>query len=261
MVYNFSLGFQDSATPIMEGIVDLHNYIFFYLLLILILVFWLLTYIIFDFAYQIFKPTSLVTLNLREEVLVAQKIRHGANLELFWTVTPSLILLLIAIPSFTLLYAMDEVMQPSITMKAIGHQWYWSYEYSDYLKVLFTKQNKLIWESKAYIFDSNLVLEDDMFWGEHRLLQTDNSVVLPTDTLIRILITSSDVLHSWAVPALGVKVDACPGRLNQAFIYLKREGVFYGQCSELCGVSHGFMPIAVKSVSPEHYQTWLRSKI
>jgi len=155
---------------------------------------------------------------------------------------PSYILVLIAVPSFLLLFSMEEVLNPNITFKAIGHQWYWSYEYSDYSD-----------QGTTIAFDSNMVYEEELNMGDFRLLQVDHPVILPTDLHIRVIVTSFDVLHSWAVPSLGIKIDGAPGRLNQGFIYIKREGIFYGQCSELCGVNHGFMPIVVKAVDYKDY--------
>jgi len=145
-------------------------------------------------------------------------------------------------------------LSPSITLKAIGHQWYWSYEYSDYAKYDGTITNNIA-------FDSNMIFESDLAFGEHRLLQVDNPIILPTDLSIRVIITSFDVIHAWTIPSFGVKCDAVPGRLNQVFVFIKREGVFYGQCSELCGVNHGFMPIMVKAVSFDEYISWIKSKL
>jgi cytochrome c oxidase subunit 2 len=163
---------------------------------------------------------------------------------------PSLILILVALPSFALLYSIDEVIDPSLTLKCVGHQWYWSYEYSDFESQLGT-----------IAFDSYMVAEDELEIGELRLLEVDNRIVLPTNTHIRVLITAADVLHSWAVPSLGVKVDACIGRLNQTSLYMLRTGVFYGQCSEICGVGHANMPIVVESVHLDKYIAWLAEKI
>jgi cytochrome c oxidase subunit 2 len=242
----FGLGFQDSATPIMEGIIDLHNYIFFYLILIFIFVFHIFASILEDFFFMLRYPQTEDDLtSLRSEMFAIKNVTHFSTLEVVWTILPGVILMLIAVPSFALLYAMDEVLNPAITFKAIGHQWFWSYEFSDYA------------ENHNINYDSNMLYENQLAKGEFRLLTVDQPVVLPINTHIRVIITSMDVLHSWAVPSLGVKVDGCPGRLNQAFIYLKREGVFYGQCSELCGVSHGYMPIVVKGVSLEEYSKWL----
>ena len=140
-----------------------------------------------------------------------------------WTVTPSLILMVIAVPSFALLYSMDEIVNPSITLKAIGHQWYWTYELSDYSTA----------DDASIVFDSYMIPEDDLTLGQLRLLEVDNRVVLPVHTHVRVIVTAADVLHSWAVPSLGVKCDAVPGRLNQTSFFLQREGVFYGQCLSL----------------------------
>jgi cytochrome c oxidase subunit 2 len=163
---------------------------------------------------------------------------------------PSLILVIVALPSFALLYSIDEVVDPSITVKCVGHQWFWSYEYSDFEARLGNIN-----------FDSYMIPEDELEFGELRLLEVDNRIVLPSRTHIRVLVTASDVLHSWAVPALGVKMDACPGRLNQTSVFLNRDGVFYGQCSEICGVNHGFMPIVVESVSLNKYVSWVLSQV
>ena len=146
---------------------------------------------------------------------------------------------------------MDEIIDPIITLKVIGSQWYWSYEYSDNLE----------FADEPLIFDSYMVQDNDLEIGQFRLLEVDNRVVVPTNSHIRVLITASDVLHSWAIPSLGLKLDACPGRLNQTSMFIKREGVFYGQCSEICGINHGFMPIVVEAVSLEDYLVWLKNKI
>jgi len=242
----FGLGFQDSATPIMEGIIDLHNYIFFYLILIFIFVFFVFASILEDFYFFLRRPQDESdVLELRYDMFDVRNVTHFSTLEVVWTILPGVILMLIAVPSFALLYAMDEVLNPAITFKAIGHQWFWSYEFSDYA------------ESNAINFDSNMLYDNQLNKGEFRLLTVDHPIVLPVYTHIRVIITSMDVLHSWAVPALGIKVDGCPGRLNQAFVFLKREGVYYGQCSELCGVSHGYMPIVVKGVNLQEYLAWI----
>lgn len=155
--------------------------------------------------------------------------------------------MVIAVPSFALLYSIDEIVDPAITLKVIGHQWYWSYEYNDYSNLFGSCIN----------FDSYMISDDDLEEGQIRLLDVDNKLVLPINTHVRALITSTDVLHSWAVPSLGVKMDACPGRLNQVSIFIKREGSFYGQCSEICGVQHGFMPIVIEATSIENYIKWI----
>lgn len=233
----WQMGFQDPATPIMQGIIDLHHDISFFLLTIVIFVGWMLARTLWHFN-SVSNP-------------IPSKIIHGTTIEIAWTITPSLILVFIAIPSFALLYSMDEVVDPAITLKAIGHQWYWSYEYSDYN----TEDETLI------NFDSYMIPEDDLSLGQLRLLEVDNRVVVPVKTHIRVLITAADVLHSWAIPSLGIKCDAVPGRLNQVNLFLKREGVFYGQCSELCGANHAFMPIVIEGVSLENYMNWVANKI
>ena len=234
---SWQMGFQDPATPVMQGIIDLHHDIMFFMFVILVFVLWMLSRTLYHF-HQSRNP-------------IPEKIIHGTTIEIAWTVAPSLILVLIAIPSFALLYSMDEVVDPAVTIKAIGHQWYWSYEYSDYNQS----------DSEGIAFDSYMIPEDELELGQLRLLEVDNRVVVPVNTHVRMIMTSADVLHSWAVPSLGVKTDAVPGRLNQTPIFIKREGVFYGQCSELCGANHAFMPIVVEAVSLDNYISWVSSKL
>jgi cytochrome c oxidase subunit 2 len=247
---SFFQGFQDSASPIMEGIVDLHNHVFFYLVLVLCFVMWVFSNVVYRFFYLGNYPQTSADLIFREDSLHSNSVTHGTVVEIIWTIIPSLVLVAIAIPSFALLYAMDEVVDPAVTLKAIGHQWYWSYEYSDYNSDA----------SGSVAFDSYMLPEDDLQLGDFRLLEVDNEVVLPVNTHVRIIVSAVDVLHSWAVPSLGVKIDAVPGRLNQINLFVKRQGVFYGQCSELCGVNHGFMPIVVRVVSLDTYAHWLLSQ-
>ena len=174
---------------------------------------------------------------------------HAPTLEIIWTLIPAFILILIAIPSFSLLYTMDEVIDPLLTVKVVGHQWYWSYEFVnpvDYLEAVNEHEDVSIVTNVN--FDSYMLSDDDLIEGHLRLLEVDNRLFLPIEINIRLLITSGDVLHSWAVPSLGVKLDACPGRMNQTTLFIKRPSVFYGQCSELCGINHGFMPIVVEGV-------------
>ena len=159
------------------------------------------------------------------------------------------ILIAIAFPSFRLLYLLDEVISPTITIKVVGHQWYWSYEYSDYVNE----------SGESIEFDSYMIPESDLELGQFRLLDVDNKVIVPVETHIRLIVTGADVLHSFAVPSLGIKIDATPGRLNQTSILAERTGVFYGQCSEICGIWHGFMPIAVEAVSVQDYLSWIDS--
>jgi len=185
--------------------------------------------------------------------IFAVKFTHSSIIEIIWTLLPAFALIAIAIPSFSLLYALDELIIPHITLKILGHQWYWSYEFSDYLDIGP--------EFEGLNFDSYMVNCDELIKGSFRLLEVDNRVLLPTGLHIRLLISSADVLHSWAVPSLGIKVDACPGRLTQATLFLNRKGVFYGQCSEICGINHGFMPIVVRSVDLDYFGAWLCNKL
>lgn len=244
-------GFQDAATPIMEGIVDLHNYIFMYLVLIFTFVLVIFANIIYDFLYRFNLPTKPQDIEFRRDLLDGNAITHGTVLELIWTILPSVILVLIAVPSFVLLYAMDEVVQPTLTLKVVGHQWYWSYEYT----------NVTTNGYQEIAMDSNMVFDDELNKGELRLLQVDKVFMLPIETHVNVIITSHDVLHSWAVPSLGVKVDAVPGRLNQLSVFIKREGVYYGQCSELCGVNHGFMPIMIKALPFDVWDKWVEANV
>jgi len=178
-------------------------------------------------------------------------VQHGTVLEIVWTVTPALILMVVAVPSFALLYSVDELIDPAITIKAVGHQWYWSYEFSDYA----TEGGEII------NFDSYMLPTEDLDKGQLRLLEVDERVVLPINTHIRVIVTAADVLHSWAIPSLGVKLDGCPGRLNQTSLFIKRPGVYYGQCSEICGVNHGFMPIVIEAVALDDYVSWVSAKL
>nr|YP_009493080.1 cytochrome c oxidase subunit 2 [Ganoderma tsugae]YP_009493141.1 cytochrome c oxidase subunit 2 [Ganoderma leucocontextum]AWJ63875.1 cytochrome c oxidase subunit 2 [Ganoderma tsugae]AWJ63936.1 cytochrome c oxidase subunit 2 [Ganoderma leucocontextum]WVH38029.1 cytochrome c oxidase subunit 2 [Ganoderma leucocontextum] len=230
----WQLGFQDSAAPGFTGIVELHNTIFFYLVVICVSVFWVIGSIMYYF-------------NNNNSPIVHKYLNHGTLIELIWTITPAFILIAIAFPSFRLLYLLDEVISPTVTIKVVGHQWYWSYEYSDYINV----------SGESIEFDSYMIPESDLELGQFRLLDVDNKVVVPTDTHIRLIVTGADVIHSFAIPSLGLKIDAVPGRLNQTSILAERTGTFYGQCSEICGVYHGFMPIAIEAVSIQDYLAWI----
>ncbi len=233
----WQLGVQDPATPVMEGMIFFHNYLLFFLTIIGVFVCWLLSYVLVNFNEKA-NPVS-------------QKFTHSSKLEIAWTILPAILLVFIAIPSFALLYSLDEVIDPSVTLKAIGHQWYWSYEYSDSSSVF----------GDSLAFDSYMVPTNELSKGSFRLLEVDNRVVLPINTHIRVLVTAADVLHSWAVPSFGIKIDACPGRLSQVSLFLKREGVYYGQCSEICGINHGFMPIVVRGVSFDTFSSWCAEKL
>lgn len=240
----WQLSFQDAATPVMQGIIDLHHDIFFFLVIILVFVVWMLSRALWHFHYR--------------RNPIPERVVHGTTIEILWTILPSIIIMFIAIPSFALLYSMDEVVDPAITIKAIGHQWYWSYEYSDYNSQPLEEHFSL---PDGLVFDSYMVPEDELELGQLRLLEVDNRVVVPANTHLRVIITSADVLHSWAIPSLGVKCDAVPGRLNQVSILIKREGVYYGQCSEICGTNHGFMPIVIEAVSLDDYVSWVSGRL
>ena len=228
------LGFQSPASPVMEEIINFHNYTMIYLTFVVISVLWILVEILRQFV--------------KTNVFISHKFMvHGTIIELIWTVTPAVILVGIAFPSFKLLYLMDEVIDAGLTVKVIGHQWYWSYEYSDYASQ----------DGTTIEFDSYMVNDDDLELGDLRLLEVDNQVVVPKNVHVRVIVTSADVIHSWAVPSLGVKVDAIPSRLNQTSFLAHREGVYYGQCSEICGVQHAFMPIAVKVTDLDSYCNYI----
>lgn len=273
---NWQSGFQDPATPIMEGIIYFNNQLMFLMIFIACFVGWLLFQTIK--LYSDFDPhwgISVDNRNKKYSSRVYGKSTHSTMLEIIWTISPAALLMFIGLPSFSLLYSMDETVDPSITLKVVGHQWYWSYEYSDYVSQSVESSESehlaIPMTTKGIKFDSYLVPEEDLSIPKPystgkvgkvlRLLEVDNRVVLPIYTHIRVLVTGADVLHSWAIPSLGIKVDSCPGRLNQVFLFLKRDGVFYGQCSEICGVNHGFMPIVVKGVSLEEYSTWISQRL
>nr|UYK51689.1 cytochrome c oxidase subunit 2 [Asterias amurensis] len=219
------LGLQDASSPLMEELIYFHDYTLIILTLITILVFYGLA-------------SLIVSSNTNRFFL------EGQTLETIWTVIPAVILIFIALPSLQLLYLIDEVNNPFLTIKAIGHQWYWSYEYADY---------------RDLEFDSYMISTNDLSLGNPRLLEVDNRLTLPAQTPIRVLVTSSDVLHSWTVPSLGIKMDAVPGRLNQVNFFISRCGLFYGQCSEICGANHSFMPIVIESVNFSSFENWVSS--
>jgi cytochrome c oxidase subunit 1 len=234
----WQMNFQDPASPVMDKIIDLHHDIQFFLIIIIVAVLWVLIRTIWLF-------------NEKNTATIRYAFEHHTTLELIWTIIPTIILILVAIPSFALLYTIDELHNPKITMKVLGNQWYWSYEFSDYI----TESPE-----EAIKFDSYMILDEDLAEGQYRLLEVDERILLPEQTSVRILITSRDVIHSWAIPSLGVKMDACPGRLNQVGLFIRRQGVYFGQCSELCGINHAFMPIVVEAVPLSKYQQWIISK-
>jgi len=219
------IGFQNRASPLMEQLIFFHDHA----LLIVILITTLVGYFIM----------SLVT-----NKLVNRYLLDGQIIEIIWTVLPAVILIILALPSLRLLYLIDETTEPSITLKTVGHQWYWSYEYSDFNEIE---------------FDSYITPTNDLIGGQFRLLEVDNRVILPYLTQVRLLVTAADVIHSWTVPSLGIKADAVPGRLNQLNVFFNRPGVFYGQCSEICGANHRFIPIRVEAVNPIDFLNWVKS--
>lgn len=257
---NWQRGFQAPATPIAEGIFSFHDDLRIFLVGILCFVVYILAVILQRFAFSEEAKTGVV-----------HRLIHAPLIEIIWTVVPAIILIFIAIPSFSLLYSIDEIIEPVFTVKVVGHQWYWSYEFLD-PEVIAQLYNNNDSEDTLSVADSIGVGADDIYSAEgsgsfdsyrlseqeliagegltaFRLLTVDNHLFLPTERHVRARITSADVLHSWAIPSLGVKLDACPGRLNQTSIFIKRPGVYYGQCSEICGVNHGFRPIGIVSQS------------
>lgn len=275
----WQIGFQDPATPIMEGIIEFHNHLMVFLMAIAAFVLWLIVRCLNYYGYHGDVKSSLSNYD--------EDFTHSTILEVVWTIVPALILMVIAVPSFALLYSMEESIQPSLTLKVVGHQWYWSYEYPEvhqieelspeslkisdvppaeafYKKINLGSSKQIYYNAAtadALSFDSYMIAEDDLTKGALRLLEVDRRVVLPEKTHVRVLVTSADVLHSWAVPSFGVKLDACPGRLNQTSLFVKRKGLYFGQCSEICGVNHGFMPIVVKVVSKYDFKLWQVGKL
>lgn len=216
---------QDACSPIMEELIFFHDFTMTVLVTILSLVF--------------INITLLLT-----NKLIHSRVIESQILECVWTIVPALILIEVAIPSLIILYIIDETRDRVLTIKVIGHQWYWRYEYSDF------------WVNDAPVeFDSYIVKE--LSFDSARLLDTDNRVTVPLETSIQMLISSADVLHSWTVPAAGIKADACPGRLNQLKFVSHRPGLFFGQCSEICGANHRFMPICIEVVSPSSFISWI----
>ncbi len=224
----WQMNLQDAVTPIMKMVVDFHNLLLIVITLISLFVFALIGYVLYRYR--------------EERNPVPSRRSHHTVLEVIWTAVPVLILVIIAVPSFKLLYYTDVVPETEFRIKAIGNQWYWTYEYPD---------------QGNFTFDAFMKADEELEEGEPRLLATDNQVVVPVDTKIRLQVTASDVIHSWAVPAFGIKIDAVPGRLNEVWFEAEETGVFYGQCSELCGRLHGFMPIAVRVVTKEEFAAWI----
>ena len=226
---DWGIGLQQAASPVMERITSFNDLVFIVALVITIFILAMLLYVVFRFGAK--------------RNPVPSKTTHNTLIEVVWTVVPIIILVVIAIPSFRLVYFMDRTEEAEMTIKAIGHQWYWSYEYPDFDDL----------SLDAFMIQDKAELEDDQPW----LLETDTRVMLPVNTTIRVVVTADDVIHSWAMPAFGIKIDAVPGRLNETWVKVEREGVYYGQCSELCGIDHAFMPIAVEVVSKDAFAAWM----
>nr|YP_004222713.1 cytochrome c oxidase subunit II [Leiothrix argentauris]ADU57261.1 cytochrome c oxidase subunit II [Leiothrix argentauris] len=222
MANHSQLNFQDASSPIMEELMQFHDHALMVALAICSLVLYLLA--------------TMLTQKLSSSTVDAQVI------ELIWTILPAGVLITLALPSLRILYMMDEINQPDLTLKAIGHQWYWSYEYTDV---------------KDLTFDSYMTPTTELPLGHFRLLEVDHRVIVPTESTVRVIVTADDVLHSWAVPSLGVKTDAIPGRLNQTSFLASRPGIYYGQCSEICGANHSFMPIVVEAIPLASFENWL----
>nr|AMW67893.1 cytochrome c oxidase subunit II [Heterosmylus sp. YW-2016] len=218
------ISFQDGASPLMEQLIFFHDHTLIILLMITILVGYMMMTLFFN-------------------KFINQNLVEGQMIEIIWTILPAITLVFIALPSLRLLYLMEEISNPSLTLKTIGHQWYWSYEYSDFMNIE---------------FDSYMIPTNELPINGFRLLDVDNRIMLPFQTQIRVLVSAADVLHSWAIPALGVKIDATPGRLNQTSIFLNRPGLFFGQCSEICGANHSFMPIVIESISTNTFINWVK---
>ena len=224
----WEMGMQPSASPVKHLMTSFNDLLTVIITLIVILVAGLLAY-------------CVVRFNAKRNP-VPSKTSHHTLLEVAWTVVPVIILIVIAVPSFKLLYAAERIPQADMTIKVTGHQWYWDYEYPDHGNITFS---------------SYMIADADLKPGQKRLLEVDNRVVVPVNTTVRVLVTAGDVIHSWAVPAFGLKKDGVPGRINETWFKAEREGVYYGQCSEICGTNHGFMPIAVEAVSKEAFDAWV----
>nr|AAK31115.1 cytochrome oxidase subunit II [Pulex simulans] len=220
-----NMNLQNSSSPLMEQLMFFHNHSMLIIILITIMVGYLMSSLFFN------KYTNRLLM-------------ESQNIEIIWTILPAFMLIFIALPSLRLLYLLDDLNKPLITLKTIGHQWYWSYEYSDFNNME---------------FDSYMIPNEELMDNNFRLLEGDNRIILPFNSQIRILITATDVLHSWTTPSLGIKVDATPGRLNQSNFLINRPGLFFGQCSEICGANHSFMPIVIESVSVNSFINWIYS--
>nr|YP_009505011.1 cytochrome c oxidase subunit II [Luciola curtithorax]AWW89604.1 cytochrome c oxidase subunit II [Luciola curtithorax] len=220
-----NLNLQDSISPLMEQLTFFHDHTMMILTMITLMIMYIMV--------------SIMTNKYINRFLL-----EGQMIELIWTITPTITLIFIALPSLQLLYLLDEINSPLVSIKSLGHQWYWSYEFSDF---------------KKEEFDSYMIPMNEQKNFSFRLLEVDNRLILPVNTQIRMMISSTDVIHSWTIPSSSVKVDATPGRLNQTTLFMNRIGVFFGQCSEICGTNHSFMPIMVESILPKYFINWVKN--
>ena len=225
---DWQLGFQKAASESMREIVAFHDY------LLLPIIIAISVFVLFLMLYACIRFRASANPN-------PSKRTHNVAVEVLWTLIPCLILIVIAVPSFKILYKQDAIPKADITVKAIGYQWYWGYEYPD----------------ENIFFDSYMIETKDLKENEPRLLAVDNELVVPVNKVVKVMITANDVLHAWALPSFGVKRDAVPGRINETWFKAEKVGTYYGQCSELCGIKHAFMPIEVRVVTEEEYQEWL----
>ncbi|NRB10075.1 MAG: cytochrome c oxidase subunit II [Rickettsiaceae bacterium] len=225
---DWQMDFQPAASEIMEELVWFHDFLMVISVAIVAFVFFLLMYVIFRFSAK--------------RNPVPAKFSHNITIEVIWTVIPIIILIIIAIPSFRILKFAEKIPPAEMTIKVVGYQWYWGYEYPDHENIA---------------FDSNIIPDNELKPGQLRLLEVDNRIVIPENTTVKFLITAGDVIHSFAIPALGIKTDAVPGKINETWTKVSKRGVYYGQCSEICGVNHGFMPIALEVVSKEEFAAWV----
>ena len=225
---DWQLGFQKAASGHMEDLVWFHDF------MLLPIITGITVFVLFLVIYACIRYRA-------SRNPIASTTSHNTLIEVIWTLVPCLILILMAVPSFKLLYSQDKIPPADVTIKAIGYQWYWGYEYPD----------------ENIVFDSYMIEDSELLPGQPRLLSVDNEIVVPVNKVIKVLITANDVLHAWALPSFGVKRDAVPGRINETWFKADRTGTFYGQCSELCGIKHAFMPITVKVVTQEDYKKWL----
>nr|AAD40267.1 cytochrome oxidase II [Protrama flavescens] len=217
------MNFQNSNSPLMEQLIFFHDHTMFIIMMIIFLISYMMMFIIYNKSINI-------------------KISENQFIEFIWTIMPPIILIFIALPSLHLLYLMDEMKAPIMTIKILGHQWYWSYEYSDFSNI----------EFESYMINN-------IYKENFRLIEVDNKTILPFKFNIRLLISSEDVIHSWTIPSLAIKIDAIPGRMNQINLFMNRPGLYFGQCSEICGINHSFMPIQIESINLNNFISWIKN--